>query len=72
MDLKSVIDTRRRGEPDLGFFITVLILAGLGVAMCYSASAVFAAKTFGDFGDTSTLADPAVVDDLVANRKKLG
>ena len=31
-----------------------------------------AAKTFGDFGDTSTLADPAVVDDLVANRKKLG
>jgi len=48
VDLKSVIDTRRRGEPDLGFFITVLILAGLGVAMCYSASAVFAAKTFGD------------------------
>ena len=31
-----------------------------------------ASKTFGDFGDTSTLADPAVVDDLVANRKKLG
>jgi acetyl-CoA synthetase len=31
-----------------------------------------AAKTFGDFGDTSTLADPAVVDDLVDNRKKLG
>ncbi|MFO7568226.1 MAG: acetate--CoA ligase [Smithellaceae bacterium] len=31
-----------------------------------------AAKTFGDFGDTSTLADPGVVDDLVANRKKLG
>ncbi len=31
-----------------------------------------AAKTFGDFGDTSTLADPAVVDDLVENRKKLG
>jgi acetyl-CoA synthetase len=31
-----------------------------------------AAKTFGDFGDTSTLADPHVVDDLVENRKKLG
>ncbi len=31
-----------------------------------------AASDFADFGDTSTLADPAVVDDLVANRKKLG
>jgi len=31
-----------------------------------------AASDFSDFGDTSTLADPAVVDDLVANRKKLG
>ena len=31
-----------------------------------------AAKEYGNFGDTSTLADPAVVDDLVTNRKKLG
>ncbi len=31
-----------------------------------------AANDFGDFGDTSTLADPTVVDDLVANRKKIG
>ncbi|MDI6742096.1 MAG: acetate--CoA ligase [Smithella sp.] len=31
-----------------------------------------AAKEYGNFGDTSTLADPAVVDDLVANRKILG
>lgn len=31
-----------------------------------------AAKEFGNFGDTSTLADPSVVDDLVENRKKLG
>jgi acetyl-CoA synthetase len=31
-----------------------------------------AAKAYGDFGDTSTLADPAVVDELVANRKKIG
>ena len=31
-----------------------------------------AASDFSDFGDTSTLADPAVVDDLVTNRKKLG
>ncbi|NND59378.1 MAG: acetate--CoA ligase [Gammaproteobacteria bacterium] len=28
-----------------------------------------AADDYGDLGDTSTLADPAVVDDLVANRK---
>lgn len=31
-----------------------------------------AAKEYGDFGDTSTLADPSVVDDLVSERKKLG
>lgn len=31
-----------------------------------------AAKEFGNFGDTSTLADPSVVDDLIENRKKLG
>lgn len=31
-----------------------------------------AANDFSDFGDTSTLADPTVVEDLVANRKKIG
>jgi acetyl-CoA synthetase len=31
-----------------------------------------AANDFSDFGDTSTLADPSVVDELVTNRKKLG
>jgi len=31
-----------------------------------------AAKKFEDFGDTSTLAEPHVVDDLVNERKKLG
>jgi acetyl-CoA synthetase len=31
-----------------------------------------AAEEYSNFGDTSTLADPAVVDDLVANRKMLG
>ncbi len=31
-----------------------------------------AARDFTDFGDTSTLADPSVVDELVENRKKLG
>jgi len=48
LDLKTVIDTRRRGEPDLVLFITVFVLAGIGVATCYSASAVYAYKTFGD------------------------
>ncbi len=31
-----------------------------------------AASDFADFGDTSTLADPSVVDELVDTRKKLG
>jgi acetyl-CoA synthetase len=30
-----------------------------------------AAEKFEDFGDTSTLAEPHVVDDLVAERKKI-
>jgi acetyl-CoA synthetase len=29
-----------------------------------------AADDFGQLGDTSTLADPAVVDDLIANRMR--
>lgn len=48
MDLKSVIDTRRRGEPDLTLFLIILILAGIGIAISYSASAVFAMKHYGD------------------------
>ncbi|HNU08467.1 MAG TPA: pyridoxal phosphate-dependent aminotransferase, partial [Pyrinomonadaceae bacterium] len=35
MDLKSVIDTRRRGEPDIAFFVIVLLLAAIGIAMSY-------------------------------------
>jgi len=31
-----------------------------------------ASSDFSDFGDTSTLAEPGVVDDLVEGRKKLG
>jgi acetyl-CoA synthetase len=31
-----------------------------------------AAHEYGNLGDTSTLADPAVVDDLIENRKQLG
>ncbi len=48
MDLKSVIDTRRKGEPDIVLFITVFVLVGIGIAMSYSASAVYSLKTFGD------------------------
>lgn len=48
MDLKSVIDTRRRGEPDMALFVIVLLLAAIGVAMSYSASAVVAARSFDD------------------------
>ncbi len=48
MDLKTVIDTRRKGEPDILLFILVFVLAGIGIAMCYSASAVSAQKTMGD------------------------
>lgn len=48
MDLKSVIDTRRRGEPDMFLFLLVLILAGTGIAMSFSASAVIAEGARGD------------------------
>jgi cell division protein FtsW len=48
VDLKAVIDTRRREEPDLVLLITVFVLAGIGLAMSYSASAPYAQKTFGD------------------------
>jgi len=44
----DTIDTRRRGEPDLVLFVTIFVLAGIGLAMNYSASAVYAYKTFGD------------------------
>ncbi len=48
MDLKSVIDTRRKNDPDLTLFVTVFVLAGIGLAMSYSASAVYAYRVFGD------------------------
>lgn len=48
MDLKDVLDTRRRGEPDLVLFVAVFTLAGVGLAMSYSASAVYATRVFGD------------------------
>jgi len=43
-----VIDTRRRGEPDLLLFVAVFALAGIGIAMSYSASAVMAYRIYGD------------------------
>ena len=48
MDLKDVLDTRRRGEPDLVLFVAIFTLAGIGLAMSYSASAVYAFRVFGD------------------------
>ncbi|HEY1405195.1 MAG TPA: putative lipid II flippase FtsW [Spirochaetota bacterium] len=47
MDLKGVIDTRRKERPDLILFITILVLAGLGLAMIYSASAALSLKYHG-------------------------
>ncbi|HOT46300.1 MAG TPA: putative lipid II flippase FtsW [Spirochaetota bacterium] len=48
MDLKSFIDIRRSKEPDLVLFVVILTLTGIGIAMSYSASAVYALKVFGD------------------------
>lgn len=48
MDLKSIIDTRRRGDPDVFLFVTVLLLVGIGIAMSYSASAIHAARIYQD------------------------
>jgi cell division protein FtsW len=48
VDLKFFVDIRRSREPDLMLFLAILALAGIGIAMSYSASAVHAMKTFGD------------------------
>jgi cell division protein FtsW len=48
MDLKFFVDIRRSREPDLMLFLVILTLAGIGIAMNYSASAVYAQKAFGD------------------------
>jgi hypothetical protein len=37
MDFKGLIDTRRRGNPDLILFMTVFLLIGTGLALSYSA-----------------------------------
>jgi cell division protein FtsW len=38
----------KNAEIDIILFITIFILAGIGIAMIYSASAVYALNTFGD------------------------
>jgi cell division protein FtsW len=48
VDLKSFVDIRRSKELDLSLFVVILTLTGIGIAMSYSASAVYALKTFGD------------------------
>ncbi len=48
MDLKSISSGRRDGELDVFLLITVFILAGIGLAMIYSASAVHAFNEYGD------------------------
>ena len=48
MDLRSALSNRSKGEPDVALFLIVFALAGFGIAMCYSASAVYALQTYGD------------------------
>ena len=48
MELNGTIDTRRRGEPDLVLFAAIFTLVGIGFAMNYSASAIYAYRVFGD------------------------
>lgn len=46
--MKPAMDARKRMEPDLALFMALFVLAGIGVAMIYSASAVNAMKIYGD------------------------
>ena len=48
MDLKAIINSDNRKEPDILLFILLFILIGTGIAMTYSASAVFAIKHKGN------------------------
>ncbi len=48
MELKGIMDTRRRGEPDIVLFVAIFILAAVGIIMSYSASAVYAQRVFHD------------------------
>jgi len=46
--MKPLINNREGGESDLILLVTALFLIGLGIAMIYSASAVYALKTIKD------------------------
>ena len=48
IDMKSLIDTRRKGSPDAALFIILFLLIGIGIAMSYSASAMYSLKTMHD------------------------
>jgi len=48
MDFRASKKWNRKQEPDLGLFITIFFLIGLGVAMIYSSSAVMALKNYND------------------------
>jgi cell division protein FtsW len=48
VELSEVTGIRRRRDPDLFLFAVVFALSGFGLAMCYSASAVYAMSQFGD------------------------
>ena len=54
----------RCGDGLIGYF-----LPKEGLRSRQSRRALFAADEARDLGDTSTLADPTVVDDLVGNRQ---
>lgn len=43
-----MIDSRRKNRPDMGLFFIILVLAGFGLAMVYSASAVSALRVYND------------------------
>ena len=48
MEFKPFIDTRRSQTPDIILFLTVFVLAFLGISMVFSASAIKAMKIYGD------------------------
>ena len=48
MEIKSFNETKQLREPDLFLFASIFVLVGIGFAMSYSASAVYAYRVFGD------------------------
>jgi len=48
LEIKSFNETKQLREPDLFLFASIFVLVGIGFAMSYSASAVYAYRVFGD------------------------